>query len=85
MMDLEEYRKKLNQDPKARRTLRKLEKEYEKVTSELTPEEAAKYGFAGGADEAPSPGGEHGTEHDAKAEQKASGVIDLIGRSGGGK
>ena len=73
MMDLDEYREKLNKDPEARRKLRKLEKEYESVTSGLTPEELEKYGFTKkkGAKET-------GKETMNGSSDKASRVIDRM-------
>ena len=45
MKTLEEYKKELEQDPKARRRLKKLEKEFEAVEESLTEEELIKYGL----------------------------------------
>ena len=45
MKSLEEYKKEIEQDPKARRRLKKLEKEFEAVEESLTDEELIKYGL----------------------------------------
>ena len=45
MKSLDEYRKEIEQDPKARRRLKKLEKEFEAVEDSLTDEELVKYGL----------------------------------------
>ena len=45
MKTLDEYRKELEKDPKARRTLKKLEKEFQEVEESLTEEELIKYGL----------------------------------------
>lgn len=45
MKTLEEYKKEVEQDPKARRRLKKLEKEFEAVEESLTDEELIKYGL----------------------------------------
>lgn len=45
MKSLEEYKKEIEQDPKARRRLKKLEKEFEQVEESLTDEELVKYGL----------------------------------------
>lgn len=45
MKSLEEYRKELEKDPKARRRLKKLEKEFQQVEDSLTEEELVKYGL----------------------------------------
>ena len=45
MKSLDEYRKELEQDPKARRSLKKLEKEFRLVEESLTEEELVKYGL----------------------------------------
>ena len=45
MKTLEEYRKEVEQDPKARRRLKKLEREFEAATESLTDEELVKYGL----------------------------------------
>ena len=45
MKTLEEYREELENDPKARRTLKKLEKEFREVEENLTEEELIKYGL----------------------------------------
>lgn len=45
MKSLDEYRKELEQDPKARRSLKKLEKEFKSVEESLTEEELVKYGL----------------------------------------
>ena len=45
MKSLEEYKKEIEQDPKARRRLKKLEREFEAVEESLTDEELIKYGL----------------------------------------
>lgn len=45
MKSLDEYKKEIEQDPKARRRLKKLEKEFEAVEESLTDEELVKYGL----------------------------------------
>ena len=45
MKSLDEYRKELEQDPKARRSLKKLEKEFKSVEESLTEEELVNYGL----------------------------------------
>ena len=45
MKSLEEYKKEIEQDPKARRRLKKLEKEFQNVEENLTEEELVKYGL----------------------------------------
>ena len=74
MKTLYEYRKELEQDPKARRTLKKLEKEFREVEDSLTEEELIKYGLK------PAPESEEGKEKTAASDKTAVPVIDLISR-----
>lgn len=82
MKSLDEYRKELEQDPKTRRRLRKLEKEFESVEASLTEEELVKYGLKP-AD--PEDGADDKTQDDASetakkdtAKNAASSVIDVL-------
>lgn len=89
MKSLEEYKKEIEKDPKARRRLKKLEKEFEKVEESLTEEELVKYGlkpaetedenlqddvFAGNESESGS------SQSDGSSNAAAASVIDLISR-----
>ncbi len=74
MKTLDEYRKELEQDPKARRRLKKLEKEFRTVEESLTEEELIKYGLV---QKDPVEGSE-GKENDAQADREAAGVIDIL-------
>ncbi len=69
MKSLEEYKKEIEQDPKARRRLKKLEKEFQAVEESLTDEELEKYGLKPAAGEAPS-ANEIADEDDPVAEDK---------------
>ena len=73
MKTLDEYRKELEQDPKARRRLKKLEKEFQSVEESLTEEELIKYGLV---KKNPDEGSDI-KENDAQAD-KAAGVIDIL-------
>ena len=68
MKSLEEYKKEIEQDPKARRRLKKLEKEFEAVEESLTEEELVKYGLKPAASEDAAAG----IEADAAASQNGS-------------
>ena len=89
MKSLEEYKKEIEKDPKARRRLKKLEKEFEKVEESLTEEELVKYGlkpaetdnenapddfFAGNESKSGS------SQSDGSSNAAAASVIDLISR-----
>ena len=86
MKSLEEYRKEIEQDPKARRRLKKLEKEFEKVEESLTDEELVKYGLKPAEPE--SADGQGGVSSADVSGQGSSGadnaaaasVIDLISK-----
>lgn len=56
MKSLDEYRKELEKDPAARRKLRKLEKEFNEATENLTEEELIKYGLKPASDQTDSEG-----------------------------
>ena len=73
MKSLEEYRKELEKDPKAKRKLAKLEKEYREVEKSLTEEELVKYGLK----EKPDDGGEN---KKTAAEDAAADVLGSIMR-----
>ena len=73
MKTLDEYRKELEQDPKAKRRLKKLEKEFQAVEESLTEEELIKYGLV---KKEPSEGSD-AEEKDARADE-AAGVIDIL-------
>ena len=66
MKSLEEYRKELEKDPKARRRLKKLEKEFQQVEDSLTEEELVKYGLK------PAPNASDATADASDATAKAS-------------
>lgn len=74
MKTLEEYKKELEQDPKARRRLKKLEKEFEAVEESLTEEELIKYGL--------KPAEDKETANNEKTAENAavSSVLDSISR-----
>lgn len=83
MMDLDEYREKLSKDPKSRRALKKLEKEYERVKAKLTPEEEEKYGLNGSGKNNSSDDetdAESREKTDSGAASKADSVIDLLSK-----
>ena len=74
MKTMDEYRKELEKDPKARRTLKKLEKEFQEVEESLTEEELIKYGLK-------KPEEKEKTEKDAAADDSAAAsVLDSIMR-----
>lgn len=82
MKSLEEYRKELEQDPKARRRLKKLEKEFQEVEDSLTEEELVKYGLKPAAD-TDAADGVNDADADAAndaADSKAASVLDSIAR-----
>lgn len=82
MKSLDEYRKELEQDPAARRKLRKLEKEFSKVEESLTEEELIKYGLKPAADAAGHNDSNESfaaTNSDA-GNKKADDVLDVISR-----
>ena len=72
MKSLEEYRKEIEKDPRAKRKLAKLEKEYHEVEESLTEEELIKYGLK-------NPPGEK-KEKKTAAGDAAADVIDSIMR-----
>lgn len=74
MKTLEEYRKELEKDPKARRRLKKLEKEFRDVENSLTEEELIRYGLK------PAPEDTEDEEKTAASDKTADPVIDLISR-----
>ena len=77
MKTLDEYRKELEQDPKARRRLKKLEKEFQSVEDSLTDEELVKYGLKPAEPEHEEQPSEDNKKNDA-AEGAASAVIDIL-------
>lgn len=77
MKSLDEYKKEIEQDPKARRRLKKLEKEFEAVEESLTDEELLKYGLKPAEPDAQDD--QTSDEPDA-LNSEASSVIDLISR-----
>lgn len=74
MKTLDEYRKEVEKDPKARRRLKKLEKEFLDVENSLTEEELVKYGLK------PAPESNETEEKNAASGKAADTVIDLISR-----
>lgn len=74
MKTLDEYRKEIEKDPKARRTLRKLEKEFEKIEENLTEEELVKYGLK------PDTSSDNAEKDTAASDNAAASVIDSISR-----
>ncbi|MBQ3282122.1 MAG: hypothetical protein IJH41_06935 [Eubacterium sp.] len=83
MKTLEEYKKEIEQDPKARHRLKKLEKEFQSVEENLTEEELVKYGLKP-AEEELKPAEDDLSASDgtdaADSNSKAGSVIDLISR-----
>ena len=82
MKSLDEYRKELEQDPAARRKLRKLEKEFSKVEESLTEEELIKYGLKPAADAAGHNNSDESSAATSSAagDKKAADVLDVISR-----
>lgn len=73
MKTIDEYRKELEKDPKARRTLKKLEKEFQEVEESLTEEELIKYGLK-------QPEEKEDKKDDAADDSAAASVLDSIMR-----
>ena len=85
MKSLKEYKKEIEQDPKARRRLKKLEKEFEQVEQSLTDEELIKYGLRPAEQNTPETGSVPADPENNKtpASDKAGAVdsvIDVISR-----
>lgn len=74
MKSLEEYREEIEKDPKARRRLKKLEKEFQSVEESLTEEELVKYGLK------PVPEEEDQTDKKTADGSAVSAVLDSISR-----
>ena len=75
MKSLEEYKEELEKDPKSRRVLKKLEKEYREVEENLTDEELIKYGLKAALEET-----DQDEKRPAESEKAADQVLDLISR-----
>lgn len=81
MKSLDEYRKEIEKDPKARRKLRKLEEEFHEVEESLTEEELIKYGLKpSGDDEDLSGGAGQSDKKTAADDSAADSVLDSIAR-----
>ncbi len=81
MKTLEEYKEEIEKDPKARRRLKKLEKEFEAVEESLTEEELVKYGLKPAEAETDNEA-ENASDNKGKAqaEENADAVLDSIAR-----
>ena len=75
MKSLEEYKEELEKDPKSRRVLKKLEKEYREVEESLTEEELIRYGLKAAPEEK-----DQDEKRPAESEKAADQVLDLISR-----
>ncbi len=80
MKSLDEYRKELEQDPSARRKLRKLEKEFMEVEENLTEEELIKYGLKPADESGKKDSDSHRTDDSDTENKKAADVLDVISR-----